>query len=139
MPSTHPDLPAALAQRIRDTLPGVQGVWLFGSRASGQEHRASDWDLAVLGASPFDPVAVFDLGLELGVQARRDVDLIDLRRAPLVLRNQVIALGRLIGTVDGPACEQFAQATREVYYAWLEEQRIVTDELRRAGLLDRRS
>ncbi|MBK8978621.1 MAG: nucleotidyltransferase domain-containing protein [Planctomycetes bacterium] len=116
--------PTALADTIRRSLPGALGVWLFGSRARGDERPDSDVDLAVLGRERFDPVAVFELGLRLGVVAGRDVDLLDLRRTAVVLRKEIVLGGRRLWCADPTACDRFEQAAIEVYYAWLEEQRV---------------
>lgn len=97
-----------LLRRIHERLPGTRGIWLFGSHARGDARPDSDIDLAVLGTAAFDPVAIFDLGLELGVLARRDVDLIDLQRAPTALCKEVVSRGRLVACQDPVACEAFA-------------------------------
>lgn len=110
-----------LLQRIRATLREVQGVWLFGSFARGQATASSDLDLAVLGPGTFDPVTLFDLGLELGVLARRDVDLVDLRRAPVVLKKEILTGGTLVATDSAPACERFAAEAMALYVAFRDE------------------
>jgi predicted nucleotidyltransferase len=111
----------ALLQRIRVTLGEVAGIWLFGSFARGQATTASDLDLAVLAPAPLDPVAVFDLGLALGVLARRDVDLVDLRRAPVVLKKEILTGGRLVAADDPRACERFAAEAMALYVAFRDE------------------
>ncbi len=110
-----------LLRRIQERLSGVRGVWLFGSHARGDARHDSDIDLAVLGSAAFDPVATFDLGLELGVLARCDVDLIDLRRAPTVLRKEIVSGGRLVDCRDPIACEAFAADSMALYVAFREE------------------
>jgi hypothetical protein len=79
-------------------------------------------DLAVLADAPIDGVVLFDLGLELGVIANRDVDLIDLRRASTVLRKEVVSGGRLAWTADAAACEAFAGDSMALYVALKDEQ-----------------
>lgn len=108
---------------IRAALPEVVGVWLFGSHATGRVRPDSDIDLAVLARGPLDPVAVFDLGLELGVLARCDVDLIDLRHAPTVLRKEVTVNGRRVACADSVACDRFAADAVAMYVALPEERR----------------
>lgn len=123
MPS-HPYLAATLPpllRRIRATLGQVDGVWLFGSFARAQATPDSDLDLAVLGPQPFDPVVIFDLGLELGVMAGRDVDLVDLRRAPVVLKKEVLTGGALVGEHAQAACERFAAEAMALYVAFRDE------------------
>lgn len=115
-----------LLQRIRETLPEIQGIWLFGSFARGQATAASDIDLAVLGPRPFDAVAVFDLGLTLGVLARRDVDLVDLRRAPVVLQKEILTGGALVADDCPAACEQFTADALALYVAFRDELALAT-------------
>lgn len=132
MADVTPELLTALAERVAATLTDVWAVYLFGSRARDRQRPDSDIDLAVLGRARFDPVAVFDLGLELGVQAGRDVDLVDVRRGNLVLQKEVVFFGRHLRCPAPAATEAFEQSVREIYYAWLEEDRIAHEQ---AGLV----
>lgn len=52
-----PSLPLAPLVALFSAEPGVQAVWLFGSRARGDERPDSDVDVAVLaeGAGAEDP------------------------------------------------------------------------------------
>jgi predicted nucleotidyltransferase len=90
-------------------------------RAKGTARADSDIDLAVLGAAPFDAVAIFDLGLDLGVMARRDVDLVDLRRLPVVLQKEVLVGGRLAMSLDPAACATFESEAIARYVAFRDE------------------
>lgn len=114
-----------LLETIRSRLPGVLGVWLFGSLASGRARPDSDIDLAVLARKPVDAVQLFELGLDLGVLAKRDVDLIDLRRVSTVMRKVVVTEGALVFAGDAAACESFAADSLALYVAFREEQRAV--------------
>jgi predicted nucleotidyltransferase len=111
----------ALVEHLRHALPGLQGIWLFGSEAKGTSHADSDLDIAVLGPTPFDAVRIFDLGLELGVLARRDVDLVDLRRLPIVLQKEVLVDGRLLAPIDSRACAAFELDSIAMYVAFRDE------------------
>jgi predicted nucleotidyltransferase len=110
-----------LIAAIRSRLTGVLGVWLFGSLASGRARPESDIDLAVLAARPVDGVQLFDLGLDLGVMAGRDVDLIDLRRVSTVMRKEVVTEGVLVWAGDQAACAAFASDSLALYVALQEE------------------
>jgi uncharacterized protein len=110
-----------LLDHLRQRLRGLQGIWLFGSEAQGTAHADSDIDLAVLGPGPFDAVQIFDLGLELGVMARRDVDLVDLRRLPIVVQKEVLSGGKLVSVVDAAACAAFEGQSIATYVAFRDE------------------
>jgi uncharacterized protein len=110
-----------LLGEIRRAQPGVLGVWLFGSHAKGTARRDSDIDLAILGPATLDAVQVFDLGLALGVIAGRDVDLVDARRLPIVLRKEVVVGGRLVAALDANQCAVFEADTLAMYVAFRDE------------------
>jgi predicted nucleotidyltransferase len=113
-------LVAAIAARLPDLL----GIWLFGSLARGSARPDSDIDLAVLCRAPVDPVRLFDLGLDLGGIASRDVDLVDLRRVPVLLRHAVASEGQRVLATDSPACDEFSAASLALFGALCEERRI---------------
>jgi len=80
--SARPEL-ALLASRT----PGRRLLVLYGSRARGDAHDASDWDLGWLGAPELDaPSLVTELVRLLDTEA---IDLVDLARASGKLRFDV--------------------------------------------------
>ncbi len=101
IPSDH-DLAAA----VRALVPGAVAVYLFGSRADGDQRPDSDLDLAVLAEGPLAPVALWDAAQSLAIRFDCDVDLVDLRTASTVLQHQIITTGRrLFG--QGGVVERF--------------------------------
>jgi predicted nucleotidyltransferase len=88
---------------LREALPELLGVWLFGSEATGHATADSDVDLAVLVAGKVDPVQLWDLGQQLAVLLDRDIDLLDLRVATTVMQYQVITTGRRLWQKDAQA------------------------------------
>jgi hypothetical protein len=83
-------------ERLTEALgaqPDVELAVLIGSEARGQAGRRSDLDLAVLGPAP-DRLA--PLAVTLSRAAGRDVDLVDVRSAPPLLRFEVARDGRLL-------------------------------------------
>jgi predicted nucleotidyltransferase len=125
-------LVAAIRARISDAI----GIWLFGSVAQGHERPDSDIDLAVLARSKVDAIQLFELGLDLGVLANRDVDLVDLRVVSTVMRKVIVTTGRLVFAADSVACARFAADSVALYVALREEQRVVLGP-RRSGKDDR--
>ncbi len=82
---------------------GVQFAYLFGSRATGRHRPASDADIAIMPGQPLDLLVEAALADRLA-QAMEvpAVDLVDLLRAPLVLRGRVLQEGRLLYSADEP-------------------------------------
>ena len=74
--------------------PALRVLVLLGSRARGDAHPRSDWDLGYLSDAGLDVGAlVADLTSALGTD---DVDLVDLRRASALLRRDAGADGVLV-------------------------------------------
>jgi len=89
---SHESLNDALLKRI----PGVQVIYLFGSRAQGASTTDSDYDLAFLSNEPVDREQLFQTNLEIANELDIELDLIDLRSATDVLRMSVLDGGKII-------------------------------------------
>lgn len=108
------DLSEKVVPLILDRHPGVRAVYLFGSRASGMVHPASDWDFALLG----DAIAQrerIETAVLLSSLLESEVDLVDLSAASTALCFQVIATGRPIRILDQIALERFEMETLTAY------------------------
>lgn len=108
---------------IREAVPDFVAVYRFGSTARGEERDDSDVDLAVLAPKRLDPVARFDLQEQLAITLRRDVDLVDLRRASTVMAMQVVSRGKPIATGDAVERERFEDHVFGAYARLNEERR----------------
>ena len=85
---------------LRDAVPDVLAIYLFGSLEQGDQHSASDVDVAVLGPVSLEPTRVFDIAQQLAAAVHCDVDLLDLRSATTVMRMQVVSTGRCVYRCD---------------------------------------
>lgn len=123
----------ALAEMVREAVPDVIVVYLFGSAARGDESTWSDLDLALLGRRPLDPVFRWELQQRLAVAAGRDVDLVDMRAASTVFRVQVLRDAQILLDRD-PNARAFFEATALSMYAHLnEERRGILEDILRSG------
>jgi predicted nucleotidyltransferase len=82
------------SQHLRDRLPGLLAIYLFGSHASGDSNADSDLDLAVLLPGTADPLLIWRLSGELADIADVPVDLVDLRAASTVMQHQIVTKGQ---------------------------------------------
>jgi predicted nucleotidyltransferase len=82
------------SQHLRDRLPGLLAIYLFGSHASGDSNADSDLDLAVLLPGTADPLLIWRLSGELADIADVPVDLVDLRAASTVMQHQILTKGQ---------------------------------------------
>lgn len=83
----------AIVTKLRAALPGVLGIYAFGSRMQGSAGPDSDLDLAVLVPGYADPVHLWKLSSELAELTGWEVDLLDLRAASTVMQYQVLQTG----------------------------------------------
>jgi uncharacterized protein len=111
---------------IRKHYPNIQAIYGFGSAATGQEWPESDVDIAILlppeEAKRAGSLQVSDLRFDLESLLGKEVDLINLRLAPTVLRKEVVMADRRIFTGDRFAAEEFEMLTLS-YYQKLNEER----------------
>lgn len=109
------------------------GVWLYGSYASGDERADSNIDLAILTRRPLTLERLHELAFELAKIAGRDVDLVDLRRAPTVLGMQIISTGRRLFCRDMFICEQLESQIFSDYVDLNERRSGILQDIRERG------
>ena len=114
-----------VCQRLRDALPGVMGIYAFGSRMQGTARPDSDLDLAVLVGGYADPLQLWELAGQLAGLSDWPVDLLDLRAASTVMQYQVLTTGRRLWAREPEA---------GLFECFVMSEKIALDEAR-AGLL----
>lgn len=122
-----------VVEHILSAVPEVEAIYLFGSRARGQQTPASDFDIAVLAAEPLPPVARFDLQEALASKLHISVDLVDLRSASTVMRVQVVDGGRLLYERSAFRRELFEATALSAYARLNEERRGIIDDVKMRG------
>jgi predicted nucleotidyltransferase len=102
--------PPAGLRAAASTAPGLRLLLLFGSRATGEAHAASDWDLGYL-AEPGAPIPQLHADLIAVLNTER-VDLVDLATASALLRYRAAAAGRVVFEREGELARFWLEATR---------------------------
>jgi predicted nucleotidyltransferase len=93
---------------------GVALLVIFGSRARGDHHEGSDWDIGYVSRGPVDHLALLD---EIAHVLRTDsVDLVDLDRASGLLRFRAAREGAVAYQAEPGAYESFAVAAALYWY-----------------------
>lgn len=117
----------AIQRTVQERLPGLLGLYAFGSRIQGTARSDSDLDLTVLVAGYADPLELWDLAGELADLAGCPVDLLDLRAASTVMQYQVITTGQRWWAKDAQAA---------LYEAAVLSEKTALDSARAALLAD---
>ena len=128
-------------ERLMATLnrffPDLQAVYLFGSSGTAHETLSSDVDIAILlppaQAASLKARNLFDARVAIEQQLRKDVDLINLREANTVLRNEVVKDVRRIHCTDAYAADLFEMLTMSCYQKLNEERKDILAEIAASG------
>ena len=98
-------------------------IYIFGSISKDKMRKDSDIDIAILTDRQIDEYKLFILSQKLADVLKREVDLVDLRKASSVFKVQIIKTGKLIYNSDNLRKMYFQmRALRD--YALLNEERM---------------
>lgn len=113
---------------LREKIPHLKLIYLFGSYAQGLQHNHSDIDLAVLSDFALDNVDRWQIAQTLAIALERDIDLVDLRTASTVLCQQIVTQGkRLWGNKQDD--DIFTVKTISMYQHLQEERQAILNDL----------
>ena len=124
---------AAVVSCVRKRLPDVAAIYLYGSAGTAHERPESDVDLAVLPARPLSVDERLSLAADLAEALGRDVDLVDLLKAPTVLRARIVAEGERLLCADERRCAVFEDYAFSSYARFNEERRELLADIRGRG------
>jgi len=127
----------AVVRFLRERIPGLRSVHLFGSRKTGDWTPESDVDLSVLADDPMDPVERFRIAADLSAFVGADVDLVDRRTAPALLKNLNVTEGERLWALDWRSEDYELAALREKA-DWDIELREQREDIRRTGTVHAR-
>jgi len=130
----------AIEALIIDTVlahyPAVQGIYLFGSYATGNEWPDSDMDVAVLfaheQAKNEKDLSLSQCRFELEKALNKEVDLLNARRVSTVFQKEIIR-GKLIHCADRYAVDEFEMLVISYYQKLNEERKEILESFRRTG------
>ncbi len=113
---------------LKEMIPGLFGIYIFGSYTNNTMTSESDIDIAFLTFQKISPVEKWKIQEELASILIQDVDLVDLKDASTILRTEVVEKGKLIFSGDLYKVNHFEMTTYSMY-ADLNESRqdILTD------------
>ncbi len=130
----------AIETLIIDTIlahyPAAQGIYLFGSYATGDERPDSDMDVALLlpheQAKKEQDLALSQCKFELEEALNKEVDLLNARRVSTVFQKEIIR-GKLIHCADRYAVDEFEMLVISYYQKLNEERKEILESFHRTG------
>ncbi len=125
-----------LINQLQEQLPGLVGVYVFGSRYAGPVRPDSDLDVAFLLPSPDlspKPYFLFQLAAELESKLGCVVDLVDLHQAETDFRFQILTQSERIYCADKTLCDTFEMLAYSLYQKLEEERFEIVQEVKKRG------
>ncbi|MBV1821784.1 type VII toxin-antitoxin system MntA family adenylyltransferase antitoxin [Clostridium cochlearium] len=108
-------------------------VYIFGSAVNGNFNEDSDIDIAFLSDEEFTDYEVFIMAQELADIVKRDVDLINLKKASTVFKAQVVGTGEKIYCTDETRRMYFEMRAFKEYALLNEEREIIMENIKKRG------
>ena len=113
---------------LRDQIPSIQALYLFGSYADGSATDRSDIDIAYLCKEKIPTLERWDISQLLARKLHREIDLIELSQTNTIFRYQIISRGeRLFGS--GYEVESFETLAFSFYLRFQEEREIILNAI----------
>lgn len=108
-------------------------IYLFGSAVNGIFRSDSDIDIAYLSDKDISGYDLFMISQELADLLKRDVDLIDLRKASTVFKAQVVGTKKIIYCNDDLRRMNFEMYALKDYAKLNEERAEIIDKILKRG------
>jgi predicted nucleotidyltransferase len=96
-----------VVELIREELPDLMAVYLYGSQADGSATENSDYDFAILAKQKISFEKLMNLSAALENILKAKIDLIDIITADEVFKNIIISTGVKIFIADSFYVENF--------------------------------
>lgn len=100
---------------LQKHLAEVYAIYLYGSFANGVATTESDVDLAFLSEAQITNIAKWEVQEKLAAVLNKDVDLVNLKDASVVLRKEIVEKGKLLYSSDQYKTETFEMTTLSMY------------------------
>ena len=110
-------------QLILKKYPTVLSVYAFGTILTEYFTKDSDIDLAIYPTEPIDTFQLWSFAQEIASQLDRDIDLIDLTKASVVFRHEIISTGQRIYCKDQGECDYLEGLFLSMYVRFNEERK----------------
>ena len=130
----HASIEGIIIKTILLYYPVVQGIYLFGSYATGQERADSDLDIALLLphelAKHENNLILSECRFALEDALHLEVELLNARQVSTVMQKEIIG-GKMIHGPDQQAVEEFEMLVLSYYQKLNEERKDIIEAFRR--------
>ncbi len=97
-------------------------IYIFGSMVKNRVRNDSDIDIAILTEKQIDEYKLYMISQQLADELKREVDIVDLRKASTVFKAEILRTGKLIYNSDNPEKMHFQLGILQDY-VFLNERR----------------
>ncbi len=115
---------------LREKIPGIYAVYLYGSYACGKEHPGSDIDVAFLSSQKIDAIERWNVQEFIAAELDCDIDLVDLTAASTILRKEIIEKGRILFNGDKFRTDSFEMTSYSMYLDLNENRKHILNDLK---------
>ncbi len=113
---------------LKQEIPKLQALYLFGSQNDGSATKKSDVDIAYLSQKTLTSLERWDVSKKLASLLSLDVDLIELSTTNTILRYEILSTAdRIYG--EGYEVESFETLAYSFYLRFKEERQPIVDEI----------
>ena len=113
---------------LKQEIPELQALYLFGSQNDGSATKKSDVDIAYLSQKPLSSLERWDVSKKLASLLSMDVDLIELSTTNTIFRYKILSTAeRIYG--EGYDVESFETLAYSFYLRFQEERQPIVDEI----------
>ena len=117
-----------IVNSIKNTIPELQALYLFGSQNDGTATSKSDVDVAYLSKGTLSSLERWDLSQKLASLLSLDVDLVELSTTNTIFRYQILSTAeRIYG--EGYEVESFETLAYSFYLRFQEERKPIVDAI----------
>jgi len=118
----------AIVSVLKEEIPMLQALYLFGSQIDGTATQKSDIDIAYLSEKSLTATQRWNLSQKLASILSLDVDLIELRSTNTIFRYQILSTAeRIYG--EGYDIESFETLAYSFYLRFQEEREPIVQEI----------
>lgn len=100
---------------LKKEIPEIVSIYIYGSFANNTSNSESDIDIGFLTNGKISSLKKWEIQEKLAADLDKDVDLVDLKDASVILKTEVIENGKLIYTSDSYKTDYFEMTTYSMY------------------------